>query len=185
MFLSIINKEENSDSEIISEVINGNKDKFEHIIRKYDKRVYLLIRKKYYLTNDEMDDIMQDTFIKCYRSLNSFKKDRNFYPWLATIAINITKDFLKKKIKRKSRVDELYERSFFSFDSDSVNHSIDELDRINEAINILDKEQKEIVLLRGEGLSYKEISKKLNIPVGTVMSRLNRARKKILEKCKI
>jgi len=60
-----------------------------------------------------------------------------------------------------------------------------ELDRINDAIKVLDKEQKEIVLLRGEGLSYKEISKKLNIPVGTVMSRLNRARKKILEKCKI
>lgn len=185
MFLSIIDKEDNIDSEVISEVLNGNKDKFEYIIRKYDKRVYLFLKKKYYLTNDEMDDIMQDTFIKCYKNLNSFKKDKNFYPWLATIALNVTKDFLKKKMKRKSRIDELYKDSFFSFNSDSINHSIDELDRINEAIQILETDQRDIILLRAKGLSYNEISDKLSIPVGTVMSRINRARKKILEKCQI
>ena len=186
MFLSIIDKkDDNIDSDIISDIINGNKDKFEYIIRKYDKKIYVLIKKKYYLTNDEMDDIMQDTFIKCYKNLKSFKRDRSFYPWLSTIAINITKDFLKKKIKRKSRTDKLYEDSFFLLNQDSINHSIDELDRIDRAIKLLETDQKEVILLRAEGLSYNEISKKLNLPLGTVMSRLNRARKKILDKCKI
>lgn len=181
MFSGIENKEK-GDDEIIDKVLKGDRECFGLLIEKYQKKVYAQIKRKYYIDSDDMDDIMQDTFIRCFKNLNSFKRGNDFYPWLATIAINLSKDFLRKKITSKSRVQELYENPGSRPEKKDVLKEIDELDGIKEILSELTPEYREVLVLRAEGFSYTEISEKISIPVGTVMSRLNRARKLILEK---
>lgn len=174
--------EELDDDRIIEKVLKGDRECFRILIERYQKKIYTQIKRKYYIEDDDMDDIIQDTFIKCYKNLHSFKLGRAFYPWLYTIALNITKDYLKKIMTNKSHLKETYEDLKHEFHKKDEIYELGELDGIRETISDLSREYKEVLVLRAEGLSYQEISEKISIPIGTVMSRLNRARKIILEK---
>ncbi|MBN1150717.1 sigma-70 family RNA polymerase sigma factor [candidate division WOR-3 bacterium] len=174
--------EELEDDRIIEKVLQGDRECFRVLVERYQKKIYAQIKRKYYIDDDNMDDIMQDTFIKCYKNLHSFKIGKDFYPWLLTIALNITKDFLRKIITSKSRLKETYEDLKHKPEKRDKIYEISELDSIRETISDLSQDYKEVLVLRAEGLSYQEISEKISVPIGTVMSRLNRARKVILEK---
>lgn len=173
---------EKEDEEIIEKVLKGERECFGMLIEKYQKKIYAYIKRKYYIDNDDMDDIMQDTFIKCYKNLNSFKKGHDFYPWLAKIAINMSRDFLRNKITRKNRIQESFEDPLSVKEQKDPVKEIIELDGIKESLSELSSEYREVLIMRAEGLSYSEISQKISVPVGTVMSRLNRGRKIILDK---
>jgi len=84
------------ENEIIQSILNGDREKFALFVDKYKGPVYNLV---YRLTGSSHDaeDLAQDTFIKAYKSLNSFKKKQKFFPWLYTIAMNLTRNHLKKK----------------------------------------------------------------------------------------
>ncbi len=183
MPLSIIS-DELTDDIVISDVLNGNKDQFRILIERYDKKIYIHIRCKYFFSGDEMDDIIQDTFIRTYKGLRTFKIGKKFYPWFVTIAENVCKDYLRKNAVRKKRLDDLYPEKVELINKNELSDEIIEIDRIKKALMSLPDPQREILKLRADGYSYTEISEKLNIPNGTVMSRLNRARKTMQEKLK-
>jgi len=154
--------------------------------RKYQRSIYYLCR---LMTgaHQSADDLSQDTFIKAYTSLFAFKDGMSFYTWLRKIAVNTNLNFLKAH-KREELLGE--KDNTVPEDASSTHHELppDTLQRnrleqkLMEALDTLPADQKIIFILRFyENQSYKEISQTLNLPNGTVMSRLSRARKKLKE----
>lgn len=182
------------DMELISLCRKGNVDSFERIVKKYQKNLWNII---YRILNnyEEANEIVQEVFICAYKGLKDFRGDAKFSTWLYRIAINLSRNRLKKMKKKR-----YYEK--FSIDDFSENDGTfirrklvcnkplateiaekKELkEKISECINLLEDEFKEVLILRDiEGLTYSEIENILNIPEGTVKSRLSRARKFIIE----
>ena len=157
---------------------------FEALIRKYEKNIYFLCHR---MTNAHQaaDDLAQETFIKAYFSLHSFKDGMNFYTWIRKIAINSTLNFLKSW-KREEPLGERDNRISDRDSSSNPESPHQELHRqqmeqeFKIALEALPSDQRMVFILRTfEDLSYSDIAQSLNIPRGTVMSRLNRARKRL------
>jgi len=182
------------DMELISLCKKGNLDSFEVIVKKYQKNLWNIV---YRILNhyEEANEIVQETFICAYRGLKDFRGDAKFSTWLYRIAINLSRNRLKKMRKKR-----YYEK--FSIDNSSekngeflrkklicnkplaveVAERKELKEKISECIGLLENEFKEVLILRDiEGLTYSEIESILNIPEGTVKSRLSRARKFIIE----
>lgn len=174
-------EDELDDDLVINDILNGNKQQFKILMQRYDKKLYIHLKRRFFFSPEDMDDVMQDAFIRSYKSLRTFKKGRSFYPWLVKIAENVCKDYLKKKSNRK-RLKELYPPRDNISERNELNDEILGLETITEAIKKLPQNQREVLILRAEGYSYAEISEKLDVPQGTVMSRLNRARISLQEK---
>jgi len=180
------NKSDNEDLLWVRKARKGNNKAFEKLVLKYQKRIYFLVR-KIILDHDETNDIVQDTFVKAYSNLHQFDEQFSFYPWLHRIAINTTLNFQTKRARKKT--------SFVNPDDDEVKQVAKTDDnpleqvietefkqKISEALQRLPFDQRIIFMLRtSEQLSYEEISKQLDISIGTVMSRLSRARAKLKE----
>ncbi len=182
------------DMELVSLCRKGNVDSFERIVKKYQKNLWNII---YRILNnyEEANEIVQEAFICAYKGLKDFRGDAKFSTWLYRIAINLSRNRLRKMKKKR-----YYEK--FSIDNLSENDGTfirrklicnkplaveiaekKELkEKISECISLLEDEFKEVLILRDiEGLTYSEIENILNIPEGTVKSRLSRARKFIIE----
>jgi len=180
------NKSDKEDLSWVRKARKGNKKAFEKLLLKYQKRIYYSVRKMI-LDHDDANDIVQDTFIKAYSNLHQFDEGFSFYPWLHRIAINTTLNFQKKR----SRIKE----SFIDPEQDEVTqitieygNPLEEVIKsefnlnLRQAMNRLPLEQRMVFVLRtSEDLSYQEISERLDISMGTVMSRLSRARAKLKE----
>jgi RNA polymerase sigma-70 factor (ECF subfamily) len=173
-----------SEKKLIALAKEGDMEAFESLVRKYQKSIYYLCHR---MTgaHQSADDLSQEAFIKAYISLSSFKDGMNFFTWLRKIAVNNNLNFLKVN-KREELLGE--NDSLIPDDASSTNRELpqDKLQRIRleqkfkEALMALPAKQRIIFVLRFyENQSYTEISQILNIPRGTVMSRLNRARKKL------
>ncbi len=173
-----------SDNKLIALAKEGDMEAFESLVRKYQKSIYYLCHR---MTgaHQSADDLSQEAFIKAYISLSSFKDGMNFFTWLRKIAVNNNLNFLKVN-KREEFLGE--NDSLIPDDASSTNQELpqDKLQRnrleqqFKEALLALPAKQRIIFILRFyENQSYEEISQILNIPKGTVMSRLNRARKKL------
>lgn len=162
----------------------GNREAFESLVKKYQKNIYYLCWK---MTgaHQSADDLSQEAFVKAYFSLSSFKEKMNFFPWIRKIAVNSTLNYLKKREKEKPLNKEPQTDSFNPnphFEQKPLNkvHQAELDSRLRESIQKLPKEQKTVFILKVfEDMSYKEISDSLDIPVGTVMSRLSRARQRL------
>lgn len=176
-------QEDIREKELIVRAKNGDKSAFEALILKYQKKIYFLC---YRITNDHYsaDDLAQEAFVKAYFMLHSFHDGEPFYPWLRKIAINLTLNYLRRKrrevrisnhdLKRSEISDPFAEDKNSLYDENLIKK------RVEKAIHSLPLDQKSVFLLKYyEKLSYKEISKALKIPIGTVMSRLNRARERL------
>lgn len=173
--------------EIIKSVLDGKLEAFETLVRAHEKTVYNLALRMTGSVEDAQD-MTQETFIKVYRSLSSFRADSKFSVWIYRIASNVCCDFLRVR-NRRSAVsltvgDESTDSTLDICDeAASVDRALaDSLtrDAIRRGLDTLPDEQRHILLLREiNGLSYEEIAKVLALEKGTVKSRIFRARKKL------
>ena len=176
-----------TDEELILAFQDGDRDAFNHIVERYkDKLTNFLYRFTYDI--DSAQDLAQDTLLKVYINKDSYKEIAKFSTWIYTIASNLAKTELRKIKRRKTyTISDLStdDREFVLHRSDAESFE-DEEDTLvsgrilQRCLNILDDEFKNIIILRDiQELSYDEISKILEIPLGTVKSRINRGRFKL------
>lgn len=179
------------DAKLVLGAQNGNQDCFNQLVKKYEKLVYNTAF-QYVKSADDAFDISQNTFMKAYIKLNSFRGSSKFSTWLYRIAQNCSKDYIRYRnnhITSSITVedDESDEESQLDIPDTDINNLPEESLERNEinrsvraAIDSLPEEQREIIILRDiDGVSYEDIAAMLDLELGTVKSRINRARKKI------
>jgi len=179
--------EEISDKKLILAVQEGNKKAFSPLIRRYQKRLFRFI---YGLVGsfDATEDIVQETFIKAFKAIETFKTEYDFYPWLATIARNTAYNSIHRE-ERKESLNSLQEKGYdpASTDLGPIDRLLDEegKKRFHKAVKAMPVKYRSVFVLRHfEDMDYAAIASYLKIPPGTVDSRLYRARKFLLEELK-
>ncbi|TLY61229.1 MAG: RNA polymerase sigma factor RpoE [Gammaproteobacteria bacterium] len=162
-----------SDLSLVRRVQRGDKGAFDALVLKYQHKLVKLVM-RYVRNPAEAEDIAQEAFIKAYRALPQFRGDSAFYTWLYRIAINTAKNAVVSR-----------DRSPIEYDLDRNNPEglvlTDEIrSTVNAAIEALPEDLRTAIVLRElEGLSYEEIAAAMDCPVGTVRSRIFRAREAI------
>ena len=176
------------DLEIVKRVQRGDKRAFDLLVIKYQHKLAKLVA-PYVRDSDDVLDVVQESFIKAYKALPRFRGDSAFYTWLYRIAINTSKNYLTAQSRRPPRSDvdamdaEYYEGGSILHDNstpetDMLKQEIKEA--IDTAISNLPEELRIAVSLREfEAMSYDEIAEIMDCPVGTVRSRIFRAREAI------
>lgn len=167
------------DRRCIEEVLRGNSRPFEFIVRRYQMQLYRYLKRLIW-RHEDIDDILQETFLRAYQNLADFDTTRPLYPWLRRIAFNLAISHLRA-IGRLQPLDSLPD-DFLKEMMDPLQEMENaELQRaIDRAIAGLPADQQTILSLQFRGgFSYQEISQQLQIPIGTVMSRLARAKEKL------
>lgn len=187
------NHSEDLDQDLVRRVQQGDKSAFDLLVIKYQHRIVHLVN-RYVKDPSEAQDVAQDTFIKAYRALGDFRGDSAFYTWLYRIAINTAKNYLLSRSRRHIDYEidiqdaEQVESSGHLKDMDTpdnllMNEQIVKV--IKMAIEKLPEEMRIAITLREfEGMSYEEIAEAMDCPIGTVRSRIFRAREAIDEKLK-
>ncbi len=181
------------DAELVRRVQQGEKRAFDILVRKYQQKVIALIARYVHDSSDVLD-VAQEAFIKAYRALPNFRGDSAFYTWLYRIAINTAKNYLIAR-SRKPPSEDIEIESAEQFEGVSSlkeyatpDHylSRDEIAKtITQAVEELPEELRTAILLREiDGLSYEEIAAAMECPVGTVRSRIFRAREAIDKRLK-
>jgi RNA polymerase sigma-70 factor, ECF subfamily len=179
---------EQLDEDLVLRVQRGDKSAFDFLVIKYQHKIIQLVN-RYVKDPSEAQDVAQEAFIKAYRALGNFRGDSAFYTWLYRIAINTAKNYLVSRSRRSSdyQVDiqdaEALENAPQLQGMDTperllLNQEI--IDTIKTAIDKLPEEMRTAIMLREfEGMSYEEIAEAMDCPVGTVRSRIFRAREAI------
>ncbi|MDE2090486.1 MAG: RNA polymerase sigma factor RpoE [Gammaproteobacteria bacterium] len=177
-----------TDQMLVGRVQRGDKSAFDALIRKYQHKIIKLVS-RYVRDSSEALDVAQEAFIKAYRAIPGFRGDSAFYTWLYRIAINTAKNYLVAEGRRplEHGVDlqdqERYELQARLKDMDTPEHLLltQEIQKtVEKAIDELPEDLRTAIILREiEGLSYEEIAQSMSCPVGTVRSRIFRAREAI------
>jgi len=185
--------QDDNDQQLVQRVQKGDKSAFDLLVLKYQHRVLKLVSR---FVNDaaEAEDVAQEAFLKAYRALPAFRGESAFYTWLYRIAINTAKNALVSNRRRPVDFDldlqdpDQYERQAKLKDSDTPEGVLltDEIRLVVEkALEQLPEDLRTAIVLRElEGLSYEEIAEAMDCPVGTVRSRIFRAREAIDKKLK-
>ncbi|MGA0089544.1 MAG: RNA polymerase sigma factor RpoE [Burkholderiaceae bacterium] len=180
-----------SDLDLVQRVKNGDREAFNLLVLKYQRKVSRLVG-RLVRNPDEADDVVQEAFIKAYRALPQFRGDSAFYTWLYRIAVNTAKNHLVSQGKRPISLSELtsndpYEESFelpvVTTDNNTPEAELmsrQVAEAVNRAVLALPEELRTALSLREiDGLSYEEIAEAMNCPIGTVRSRIFRAREAV------
>ena len=177
--------ERSIDQTLVEQVQQGDKQAFDVLVLKYQNKIIQLVN-RYVHDSDEARDVAQEAFIKAYRAIGRFRGDSAFYTWLYRIAINTAKNYLVASGRRPPRSDidaqdaEQYEGAVGLKEYATPERMLlrDEIQgSIAKAIDELPDELRTAITLRElEGLSYEEIAQTMNCPIGTVRSRIFRAR---------
>jgi RNA polymerase sigma-70 factor (ECF subfamily) len=179
--------EQEFDSELVQRAKNGDKTAFDMLVRKYQHRIAAVVS-RFVRDYAECQDVVQDSFIRAYKSLSGFRGDSQFYTWMYRIAVNTAKNHLASKKRRPSFDVELddaenIDGGIYIQNNDTPEHELlrDEIAQVvNKALAQLSDDIRQAITLREmEGLSYEEIADVMNTPVGTVRSRIFRAREAI------
>lgn len=180
--------EQNADQMLVERVQQGDKRAFDLLVRKYQQRIVHLVT-RYLHDSVEAQDVAQEAFIKAYRALPAFRGDSAFYTWLYRIAINTAKNYLVAQGRRPPTDDiDAQDAEQFSGDTGLKEYATperlalrDEIEAtITAAIEALPEELRTAITLREfDGLSYEEIAAAMECPIGTVRSRIFRARESI------
>ena len=189
-----VNPERAIDQKLVEKAQRGDKKAFGMLVEKYQRRLNRLLSRMV-RDQSEIEDIVQDSFIKAYRAIDNFRGDSAFYTWLYRIGINTAKNHLVKLGKRPKAMNEVEIEEIENFEDapdlrshetpESTMMSSEIVASVNQTIEALPDELKEAISLREmDGLSYEEISDLMNCPIGTVRSRIFRAREAIAEKLK-
>ena len=176
---------ESTDSQLVLRVQRGDKRAFDLLVLKYQFRLQAIVA-RYIRDDHEVADVTQEAFIKAYRALPNFRGDSQFYTWLYRIAINTAKNYLVSKSRRPANSDidivdaEQFANNERLIDESSPENALfkDELEKvINDTLSSLPEDLRTALTLREfEGLSYEDIAAVMDCPVGTVRSRIFRAR---------
>lgn len=181
-------EDHNNDNILVARVRNGDKQAFNLLVAKYQYRIRSLVSR---LVADplEQEDIVQDAFIKAYRAIGRFRGDSAFYTWLYRIAVNTAKHHLVSAARRPPMQDiDAGDMAPMRTPPRLVEDNTPEMIRQNDqlvqtikrAIDELPEELRQAITLRElEGLSYEDIAEAMNCPIGTVRSRIFRAREAI------
>ena len=177
-----------SDQHLVERVQKGDKQAFDLLVIKYQHRILGLVG-SYVSDYQEVQDVAQEAFIKAFRAIEKFRGDSSFYTWLYRIAVNTAKNHLVSKGRKLPESDiDVNDADFLDsaaslrvVDTPERNLYRDEIERvIHDVIRRLPDELRTAVMLREfDGLSYDEIANVMDCPVGTVRSRIFRAREAI------
>lgn len=181
--------ERDVDAELVARVQRGDKQAFDLLVLKYQRKIMRLLSR---MIRDpaEIEDVAQESFIKAYRALPQFRGDSAFYTWLYRIAINTARNWLAQNSRRPSTPSSYESEEGETFDetdnlTDSSNPESEMASRqiaetVNKAMNDLPEELRNAIVMREiDGMSYEDIAQSMNCPIGTVRSRIFRAREAI------
>jgi RNA polymerase sigma-70 factor (ECF subfamily) len=185
-----------TDAVLVERTVAGDPRAYELLVIKYQRRIERLIGRMVRDT-DLVQDIAQETFIRAYRALGQFRGDAQFYTWLYRIAVNTAKKTLMD-LRRDPVVTETALRSDDADETSAVENELtteetpesvlaakEIAQAVNQAMQALPEELRQAVTLREiEGLSYEDIAEAMNCPIGTVRSRIFRAREAISQRVK-
>lgn len=176
------------DQKLVARVQKGDKAAFDLLVRKYQHKVAKLIA-RYVRDRAEIEDVTQEAFIKAYRAIAGFRGESAFYTWLYRIAVNTAKNYLDSQGRRPPNSDMEVEGAELSDSGESLRDQAtperslltDEIAAtVNRVIDALPEDLRMAITLREiEGLSYEEIAQVMDCPIGTVRSRIFRAREAI------
>ncbi|MDY0072605.1 MAG: RNA polymerase sigma factor RpoE [Thauera sp.] len=180
------------DQQLVERVQRGDKQAFGLLVSKYQRKLQRLLSR---LIRDpaEVEDVAQETFIKAYRALGSFRGDSAFYTWLYRIGINTAKNWLVAQGRRAPTSTSVDAEEAETFDDGERLRDMNTPERllmsrqigetVEEAMAALPAELRTAIMLREiEGLSYEEIASVMECPIGTVRSRIFRAREAIAQR---
>ena len=180
--------DQNLDQDLVARVKRGDRGAFDLLVLKYQHKIAKLVT-RYVYDRAEVEDVTQEVFIKAYRALAGFRGESAFYTWLYRIAINTAKNYLVFQGRRLPSTDkeaeevELTDEGAVLREISTPEHSVltDEIARtVTRALNALPEDLRIAITLREiEGLSYEEIAAIMECPIGTVRSRIFRAREAI------
>ncbi|WP_281646014.1 RNA polymerase sigma factor RpoE [Parendozoicomonas sp. Alg238-R29] len=177
-----------TDQQLVERVRKGDKRAFDLLVIKYQHKILGLVG-SYVHDFQEVQDVTQEAFIKAYRAMGQFRGDSAFYTWLYRIAINTAKNHLVSKGRRPPDTDvdvydaESYDNAYPLKDLETPENNLQK-NQVEEAIfgvikSLPDELRTAVTLREFEGLSYEEIAQVMDCPVGTVRSRIFRAREAI------
>ena len=177
------------DQQLVERAQRGEKRAFDLLVAKYQRRLARLLS-RFIRDGADIEDVTQEAFVKAYRALPSFRGESAFYTWLYRIGINTAKNFLSSAGRRPMVNSEFEDEDGESFDlasqvpdmntpeTELMNKEI--VTTVNSAVQALPEELRTAITLREmDGLSYEEIAQVMNCPIGTVRSRIFRAREAI------
>jgi len=179
------------DRELVARAQRGDKHAFELLVEKYQRKLGRLLS-RFIRDPSEVEDVTQEAFIKAYRALPAFRGDSAFYTWLYRIGINTAKNYLMALGRRAPTSTEVEAEEAEGFEEgeqlrdintpESVLLSNEIAQTVNSTIEKLPEELRTAIQLREiEGMSYEDIAKVMDCPIGTVRSRIFRAREAIAE----
>jgi RNA polymerase sigma-70 factor (ECF subfamily) len=176
-----------TDEQLVARTQKGDRQSFDLLVLKYQHRVMALVR-RYVKDATEAEDVTQEVFLKAYRAIDSFRGDSAFYTWLYRIAVNAAKNALdvrKRKPGSDLDIDEIEDFGFadnlrLDENPESLLATEDMRRIVEETLASLPDDLKRALMLREfDGLSYEEIAQVMACPIGTVRSRIFRARETI------
>jgi RNA polymerase sigma-70 factor (ECF subfamily) len=182
---------ESTDSKLVRRVQKGDKGAFDILVLKYQHKIVNLVM-RYVRDPEQAMDISQEAFIKAYRALPRFRGDSAFYTWLYRIAVNTAKNHLAAQRRRPTDIEldlqdpeqfDLHARLKETDTPEAVMISREMRETVEQAIQSLPDDLRTAIILRElDGMSYEEIAETMECPVGTVRSRIFRARDAISKK---
>lgn len=180
------------DMELVARVQRGDRRAFDLLVLKYQRKIMRLLSRMI-REPAEVEDVAQETFIKAYRALPQFRGDSAFYTWLYRIAINTARNWQAASNRRPQTISTLENdegETFSQIDSLTDQSTPESLaatrqiaQTVNDAIGALPEDLRTAIVLREiEGMSYEDIASSMGCPIGTVRSRIFRAREAIAER---
>ena len=180
------------DQQLVARAQRGDKKAFELLVVKYQRKLARLLS-RFVRDASEVEDVAQETFIKAYRALPSFRGDSAFYTWLYRIGINTAKNYLVSLGRRAPTVTGVDSEEAEGFEEGDQLRDLNTpenqmmsrqlAETVNQALQELPEELRTAITLREiDGMSYEEIAQIMSCPIGTVRSRIFRAREAIAER---
>lgn len=177
------------DKVLVESAQQGDKTSFDVLVSKYQRKLFRLVL-RFVHNQTEAEDVVQETFIKAYRALHQFRGESAFYTWLYRIGINTARNFLDNRGRRVPASTDMSAEQMESFNEggnlrdintpESLFASKQIAETVNLAMNELPDDLRSALMLREiEGLSYEEIATAMACPIGTVRSRIFRARESV------
>lgn len=181
--------ERDVDADLVARVQKGDKRAYDLLVLKYQRKIMRMLARMV-RDPDEIEDVAQEAFIKAYRALPQFRGESAFYTWLYRIAINTARNWQAARSRRptgENVIENEDGETFSAVDSltdintpESMLASRQIVETVNAAMNALPEELRTAIVLREiEGMSYEDIAQSMGCPIGTVRSRIFRAREAI------